>query len=259
MQCESPITQNGELLYPCGTCFSCLHARSNEWTNRLIHESGYHLHTSFLTLTYDDQHYPGVLVKKDAQDFIKRLRKYYEPKKIKYFLAGEYGKNTNRAHFHLIGFGVRPDSDEITRIWGNGFAHAGTCTGASIRYATKYILEKGNYPKAAAGGPLPPFALMSQGLGIEWAKENLSRILDDQGLRVQGKEHSIPRYYVKKLNITGLDEIAAKRRAEYDEKENEWRERSGSNDMISQVIKARKEKGRTSWARKMLEEQENIH
>lgn len=156
MVCASPVTYNGELLYPCGTCLQCLQQRSNTWTNRLIHESIYHRHTAFLTLTYDDEHNPGVLVKRDAQLFIKRLRKYYEPEKIKYFLAGEYGKTTNRPHYHCIAFGVRPDQAEIQEIWGNGFAHAGTCTGASIRYATKYILEK--IPPPAGRRPAPPLS-----------------------------------------------------------------------------------------------------
>ncbi len=36
------------------------------------------------------------------QLFIKRLRKYFNNNKIKYFYCGEYGTQTLRPHYHMI-------------------------------------------------------------------------------------------------------------------------------------------------------------
>lgn len=52
----------------------------------------------------------GVLYYKDLQNFLKRLRVYYERKlnrkfNYKYFAAGEYGTNTKRPHYHVIFYG----------------------------------------------------------------------------------------------------------------------------------------------------------
>lgn len=93
----------------------------------------------FLTLTY--KHNPVVIVKKDIQDFIKRLRINIERKvdkniKIKYFGCCEYGTLKGRPHAHLIIYGFLPrdltlleinkkgnilyDSEFVRNTWGNG-------------------------------------------------------------------------------------------------------------------------------------------
>lgn len=42
---------------------------------------------------------------------MKRLRKYLEPVKVRFFACGEYGDNTYRPHYHLILFGCDFRSD----------------------------------------------------------------------------------------------------------------------------------------------------
>lgn len=61
--------------------------------------------STFLTLTYDDDHLPCPphLVKEDLTLFLKRYRKRLGHK-IRYYAIGEYGDLTWRPHFHLAIF-----------------------------------------------------------------------------------------------------------------------------------------------------------
>lgn len=88
--------------YPCGKCAACLITRRQEWTFRLLLELREYEYSYFITLTYDDSHLPegGNLLKRDAQLFLKRLRKRVG--KFRYFLCGEYGEKYGRAHYHAI-------------------------------------------------------------------------------------------------------------------------------------------------------------
>lgn len=51
-----------------------------------------HEENSFLTLTYEEEPEHKGLEKKHFQYFMKRLRKVLAPKKIRFFMCGEYGK-----------------------------------------------------------------------------------------------------------------------------------------------------------------------
>ena len=128
VQCTKPVVigvkdkyNNGKiqrLQVACGKCPACRVRRSSDWTLRLSHEYSLHEHKGiFLTLTYDDKHIPTFqsVIKKDLQDFIKRLRKKIYPRKIKYFACGEYGSKNNRPHYHLILFGVDNQSKSDRR------------------------------------------------------------------------------------------------------------------------------------------------
>ena len=95
----------------------------------------------FITLTYDDEHVPGMIINTgeimrkvqyawkpgekrpesvqtllytDVQKFLKRLRKAYKSK-LRYFIAGEYGEQTARPHYHMILYGWQPtDLEHLT-------------------------------------------------------------------------------------------------------------------------------------------------
>lgn len=57
----------------CGCCEQCNSERANSWVVRNSYESRAHREISFITLTYAES--PQILVRKDLQDFMKRLRK----------------------------------------------------------------------------------------------------------------------------------------------------------------------------------------
>lgn len=96
------------LVVPCGKCDICRDRQYREYMGRAQAESNrYSEPALFLTLTYDDAHLPvdGVN-KRDIQLFLKRLRFKLENdgylNKLRYICCGEYGKNTHRAHYHMI-------------------------------------------------------------------------------------------------------------------------------------------------------------
>ena len=113
---QSVVEQNPDLKvkgipFPCGQCLACRINRRRVWTNRLLLESLDHEHNSFITLTYADEFLPisptkpvPTLCKRDAQLFLKRLRKRLTFP-IRYYLCGEYGGLNGRPHYHAILFG----------------------------------------------------------------------------------------------------------------------------------------------------------
>lgn len=96
------LRNNYAWAYPCGKCFNCINMKRYHWVKKLELEKKYWRHTLFLTITYNQESYPGQLNVRDIQNFIKYLRK--SDKNIKYFACGEYGGKTERAHYHLILF-----------------------------------------------------------------------------------------------------------------------------------------------------------
>ena len=228
MQCTQPITinqpipgvvgQTKELEVPCGQCLSCRLKRRAEWALRFTHELDYYAdRSSFVTLTYSDNNIPscGSLVKRHAQLFIKRIRKTASPN-MRYFLCGEYGSNTRRPHYHvlLLGNGLsRDDRNAVIDAWpmcdwknasirNNSF---GLIEPQSIRYVVGYVKDKitgDNYDAACNYlGIEPEFRLCSTGIGKRYALANRKQIIDNGYIMQHGVKYTIPRYYLKVLNL----------------------------------------------------------
>lgn len=109
MKCKKPLSI-GVWQVGCGQCLPCRINKRRLWTHRLVIEGEQHQEKCFVTLTYSDQSLPvgGTLVPPDFKNFIKRLRRKVEPKKIRYYGVGEYGEENQRPHYHAIIFGVGP-------------------------------------------------------------------------------------------------------------------------------------------------------
>lgn len=139
-------SQDGSTL----TCLPCRINRRRLWAHRILLESYKHGDSCFVTLTYDEDHVPDSLVKADYQNWLKRLRKTLAPKKIRYFIAGEYGDITHRPHFHAAIFGLDPiaagglsgRSGIVETSWGNGFTYVGNLTWKSASYIAGYLTKK---------------------------------------------------------------------------------------------------------------------
>lgn len=136
------------------------------WTHRIILEAMLHNQNVFCTLTYDDEHLPenhetiGVLKPDDTKNFLKRLRHVAPLGKIRFYLAGEYGDQTQRPHYHLIVFnfplchwggtrhhkdpgrGCCPPCDLIRSTWGKGRIELGDVTPESAQYTAGYTIKK---------------------------------------------------------------------------------------------------------------------
>lgn len=197
--------------FPCGKCDGCLASRSSDWAVRLFHElsepvPGVGDEASFITLTYRVD--VGDVDKREAQLFLKRLRKALAPKRIRYFLVSEYGDKSRRPHYHAVIFGHDFSKDSgayvvrkglyssplLEEAWGHGHVSSGSVTPASIRYVTNYLL--GSQPEKLEGRA-PTFALMSRrpGLGSGWLEKHSAQTYKHDSVRADGFERRPPRYY----------------------------------------------------------------
>lgn len=130
-----PYWQGKAVQIPCGQCIGCRLDYSRQWANRCMMELKYHDSAYFVTLTYNNEHVPTTwyygedgqayqaytLRKRDAQLWIKRLRKAFPNDHIRYFLAGEYGDKRLRPHYHAIVFGLHLDDIGPSEFVGKDF------------------------------------------------------------------------------------------------------------------------------------------
>lgn len=143
---------------PCRQCIGCRRARQDAWALRCMFEALMHRHAWFATFTYSDEFLPqrGSLDYRDVQLFCKRLRRRVG--RFRFFVAGEYGGQFGRPHWHMLIFGV--DFADLERInsmrskepvfrapvlaeaWPQGFHSLGFVTLASARYTASYAVDK---------------------------------------------------------------------------------------------------------------------
>lgn len=223
---------------PCGQCIGCRLDYSRQWANRLMLELSDHDPDDcwFLTLTYDDEHVPKsanidtgeltlTLNKRDVQLFHKRLRKEFDSKKVRFFLAGEYGEKTSRPHYHGIYFSLHLEGFDPTdprnvwcktpqgftlyhwsrldEIWSNGRVIIAPVTWDTCAYTARYVCKKLTGPLAEyyeTFGLVPEFSLMSRKPGIarNWY-ENLDEFDPTKKISIatttKGLTFSPPRYF----------------------------------------------------------------
>ncbi|QCQ85033.1 replication initiator protein [Blackfly microvirus SF02] len=214
-----------ELSLPCGRCIGCRVTRSRMWAVRCVHESKCHDVNSFVTLTYDDDHYSPSLCYRDFQLFIKRLRAQ-SASRVRFFCAGEYGEQTQRPHFHALLFGktfaAREKigktiwrSPELEKLWPMGFSSFGDVTFQSAAYVAKYSVKKINGDQAEEYykrvdlqtgeivSVVPEFGRMSlkPGIGKPWFDKYWKDVYAARDrVILDGKEHTTPRYYDELLS-----------------------------------------------------------
>lgn len=211
---NSKDLSTGDVVYqpldlPCQKCLECQRDYSKTWSFRIMLEAKQHKENCFLTLTYADN--PKVLVKRDLQLFIKRLRRRIEPIKIRFFACGEYGKKGLRPHFHLIVFGWKPHDLEfffkdkqgnniykskfVADVWKKGFISVGELTQESAKYCAKYMQKM--QPRYNTF-EVKPFTLMSlkPGIGLDSYLENEDIYLKSDKIYLNGEWCKIPRYYL---------------------------------------------------------------
>jgi hypothetical protein len=185
----------------------------------------------FITLTYDNDHVPydGGLRYSDFQKFMKRLRKRFGPE-VRFYMAGEYGENYGRPHFHACLFGCDfPDrkvfgktgsgfniyrSAILERLWPFGFSSVADFSFESAAYVARYVMKKitGDAAKAhyevvdSMSGEIfnrsPEFNQMSRrpGIGALWFSQyGMSDVVVRDAVVINGVEATVPRYYDKLL------------------------------------------------------------
>lgn len=247
MPCYHPVSawqlDNGDVVFsekgkvrrkldlPCGRCIGCRVRRSEEWATRCVHEAQMHKFNSFVTLTYDDDHYTPSLEKRDLQLFIKRLRKARGA--VRYFAAGEYGDKDKRPHWHALLFGVHFRNDgmvtkdayrsaDLEKLWTSGYSSVGEVNRTTASYVAKYVIDKKSpsyspdyYKRVhlATGeivdvAPERGYMSLRPGIGASWFDRFWRDVYHARDAVVsEGKTSRPPRYYDKRL--ADLDNIVS--------------------------------------------------
>jgi len=223
---------------PCGQCIGCRLEKSRQWAIRCVHEASLYEDNIFLTLTYDEDNLPfgGTLVKKDFQDFIKRLRSRFSNQKIKYFHCGEYGEQFGRPHYHAIIFNLGFQDKELYKktktgtlytapvldsLWPFGLATFGAVTFESCAYTARYVLKKvtgenaeKHYQKidhetGEITQRLPEYVTMSlkPAIGKLFFNKYHTDIFPNDFVIMRGKKMKPPKYYQSLHELTDPDVI----------------------------------------------------
>lgn len=138
-----------------------------EWSTRLQLEARCHARSCVVTLTYADEFLPpgGVLVKRDVQLFMKRVRRSIGS--CRFHAVGEYGDQFGRPHYHVTLFGIWMDRQQCEDIWGKGRCSVDLVSPESCNYVAGYVVKKWTNPKESQlHGRPPEFTLMSLKPGI---------------------------------------------------------------------------------------------
>ena len=249
----NPVYQFDEI--PCGKCIECRLKYAKTWATRCMLEAREYEHNEMLTLTYDEEHVPtntGIdvktgeikqvqtLVKKDVQDFLKRLRKAIKSP-IRYFMCGEYGSQNGRPHYHLIMYNLNVEDKQrqginkkghetftsatIEKIWGKGRIDLQPVTYESCEYVARYVLKKQKGAEAketySDRGQIPEYTCMSRkpGIAYKYYERKKETINETQKIWLQTKKTlkavAPPRYFDKLLekeDFEKLQEIKQKRK-----------------------------------------------
>jgi len=218
-----------EIKLPCGKCPECQKDYYTQWAVRGSRELARWDSSVFITATYDKEHLPpdNSLKKKHVQDFIKRVKKYFNStadNPIRQTYCGEYGTQTNRPHYHCVLYNCdfldrkkhyKTDqghqvyiSKILTGLWGHGHIEFGYATPGSIAYIYKYILKKKTRKEK-----LQPLVIECDGITYEVAHEFVessrnpgigahmrqSKSLKKGYLTNGGVKQKIPKYYMEDL------------------------------------------------------------
>lgn len=231
-----------DIKLPCGQCIGCRLKRSVMWATRCMHEAQLYNDNCFITLTFDDEHLPedNSLDHDIFQRFMKRLRKEISPRKVRYFMCGEYGDESWRPHYHALLFNYDfPDkvtydmsgsenpyyiSEQLYRLWPYGFHLIGNATFETAAYVARYCTKKitgdmaeGHYNRILTDWDevtgeityikevdlLPEYARMSTnpGIGKEWFNQFKADLYpSDFIVTNNGTKVGIPHYYDKLLD-----------------------------------------------------------
>jgi len=214
---------------PCGQCIGCRLERSRQWAVRCVHEASLYDENCFITLTFNDANInlKGSLVKRDFQLFMKRLRKMFSPRKIRFFHCGEYGELLKRPHHHACLFNFDfPDkvlwsenngvklyrSEILEKLWPYGYCTVGEVNFESAAYVARYVLKKVTGKKADEHykGRVPEYVTMSRrpGIGDGWIAKFSDDVYPLDFIVVRGVKCKPPKYYDYKYDLTNHESMS---------------------------------------------------
>lgn len=231
MHCSDPVVLTGAVGFPCGRCLPCLINRKRIWSNRILLESTLHANSSFVTLTYSDDNLPKIkmvdggpallnLSPLDLKNFLKRVRTYLAPMRVRFFAVGEYGHEGAREfnpHYHLVLFGYAccvhgrsrykfqsssklvlhrrtccVQCDTLRDLWGLGNIETGPLDASTAAYITGYTTKKMTHrDDTRLEGREPEFARMSlkPGIGRDFMWDYASAYIQN---KFDARTHDVP-------------------------------------------------------------------
>lgn len=236
----------GDTTLPCGQCIGCRLERSRQWAIRCMHEASLYDENCFVTLTFADDHLPDnrSLCVTHLQKFMKRLRKRFAPKTIRFYACGEYGEQFQRPHYHLCLFNhdftdkyrwaknrghQLYRSPTLEELWPYGNATLGTVTFESAAYVARYVTKKVTGAQATqhyqmldpSTGEIyqrrPEFTVMSRrpGIGHNWLSRFQTDVYPSDTVLVRGKLMKPPVYYDRAYELIhpeGMEHLRQERR-----------------------------------------------
>lgn len=209
--CKNPI-YNKDVggLAGCGQCLPCRINKCRFWTFRLCMEAKAAEATWWTTLTYNREFLPTEYIHPDTGQvfesstgclrpdhielFIKRVRRALPPASFRYFLAGEYGDDDLRPHYHICVFGYGQEIQPLLeRCWTDpvsrrsfGFVDRKKCgplTTENMRYTCGYTIKKlTKVDDSRLEGRYPEFTSHSQGIGMVFAERFAAAINTPSGM-----------------------------------------------------------------------------
>lgn len=242
VDCERPV-QVATGYVSCGRCTVCEAKKRYRWAARIIMEAEVSRGSCFVTLTYDEDHLPLVaydphdvgeygdlevsptLVKKDAQDWQKRVRRSFPEHPLRFFTVGEYGSKTQRPHYHAIIFGMyAPEAAEvIPKTWKAGFVDCQPFNDRAAAYVSGYVMKKIGKSSPKLKGREPEFMICSRnpGIGVSYLHKVEAACSSEAGKRWMDLNGEPPRfieYQGRRYPFDKLmrDKIAAVTGSEYE-------------------------------------------
>jgi len=241
-----------QLNLPCGQCVGCRLERSRQWAIRCLHEASLYEENCFITLTYRPEEVDpnGSLQYRDYQLFMKKLRKAASREwadqhrtktqtpaaagrygasphapKIRFYMAGEYGDNYERPHFHACIFNYNfndrkvwkttrtgaklYNSEKLDQLWQKGYTSIGEVNFETAAYVARYVMKKitGQQQKkhyehinpetGEITNRTPEFNHMSlkPGIGKGWLEKWETDVYPEGEVEIRGRKMRPPKYY----------------------------------------------------------------
>jgi len=153
-----------EFLLGCGKCLGCQLDRASGWSLRAVNEARYFDRSSFITLSFADEHLPGdpVAARYEFRKFIVRLRRRVDSA-IRVFGCMELGERWSRIHGHFCIFnedfleGATPigksktgfpmwRSPLLESLWPFGYSWVAKFSAETAAYVGRYCVAKVDQP-----------------------------------------------------------------------------------------------------------------
>lgn len=245
------VLPDGMSLYlqdiPCGQCDLCLIENRYSKALRIILESQYYPDsTFFITLTYAPEFMDQEgLDHGHWQQFMKDFRRVFcqakycnirdrgtlrEGKeysttfnKIKQVVAGEYGDQFGRRHFHGILFGHKfldlQDTGRVSKkgfpvftspslasVWKKGIVQVERISFDLALYVASYVTDKSlDEVDEAPPGARPQYGRFGRGIGLRWIEEYWRDVLSIGQVKIfqdgRMREFPVPRYFMEKIKL----------------------------------------------------------